>query len=133
LNVTAAADINPDLNDRPSPVAVAIFQLKSVTRFNKADYFALYDPAANVLADDLVSREQVSMQPGEERVLVVELSPDTRYLGVTAAYRDIEQADWRTFVPVPADSAQSGGKPRSVDSIAVRLNARTVALSLDVH
>ena len=49
---------------------------------------------------DLVSREELMLQPGESRPLNKALAPETRFLGVVAVYRDLERATWRTTVAI---------------------------------
>jgi len=55
LNITASADVNPDAQNRPSPVVIRIYQLKDDAAFKGADFFALYDKEEATLAAALVS------------------------------------------------------------------------------
>lgn len=95
LTLAASPDVNPDGQNRPSPIVVRIYQLKDDTAFKDADYFALYDKEAATLAAALVSRVEFELAPGEKRTVDYAVSPDTRYIGVAAAYRDIRNAQWR--------------------------------------
>ena len=95
LTLAASPDVNPDGQNRPSPIVVRIYQLKDDTGFKDADYFALYDKEAATLAAALVSRVEFELAPGEKRTADYAVSPDTRYIGVAAAYRDIRNAQWR--------------------------------------
>jgi type VI secretion system protein VasD len=61
------------------------------------------------LGADLLGREEFTLAPGETRPYTKTLSPDTRFIGVFAAYRDLERAKWRTVLPV-----QPGKKQRIV-------------------
>ncbi len=128
LTVVAAPDINPDLNGRPSPVAVALFQLKSAEGFGSADFFSLFDPVSVALGADLISREQITIQPGETRVLTVDVAADARFLGAAAAYRDLEQADWRTVLPLESVRKDRGKK--KIAAVTLRLEGRTVAIAV---
>jgi type VI secretion system protein VasD len=105
LTLAASPDVNPDGQNRPSPIVVRIYQLKDDTGFKDADYFALYDKEAATLAAALVSRVEFELAPGEKRTADYAVSPDTRYIGVAAAYRDIRNAQWR---------AQSGTTEKGV-------------------
>ena len=40
--------------------------------------------------------------PADKRTFTRQLQPDTRYIGVVAAFRDLEQSQWRAAAPVPA-------------------------------
>lgn len=93
--LAAAEDLNPDTDGRPSPLVVRLYALKSSTAFNNAGFFALYDSEAAELGDDLQNREELEVRPGQTLELEREFKDETRFLGVLAAYRDIDNAAWR--------------------------------------
>jgi len=99
--ITSTADLNPDFRGRPSPVVLILFQLAAADTFKNADFASLYDPKAPVLGKDLIDRTQMTVQPGEMRPLEAEFDESARFLGVVAAYRDIEHAEWRGVVVLP--------------------------------
>ncbi|MFL9866928.1 type VI secretion system lipoprotein TssJ [Paraburkholderia fungorum] len=122
INVTlkAAAELNPDVTGRPSPVAVRLYQLKSASKFANADFFALFDHDSALLGADLLAREDLQVEPGASRTVVLERARDVRQIAVLAAYRDVDSASWRAFVDVwPAD----------VKQVEVRLEALGVAIA----
>jgi type VI secretion system protein VasD len=86
------------------PIVVRVYELKADGGFSGADFFSLYDNDAAVLADALVTREQMTLAPGQTRDLRKTLNPDARYLGVLGAFRDIDNAQWRRVVPLAADT-----------------------------
>lgn len=102
LNIVVSADVNPDAQNRPSPIVVRIFQLKDDAAFKDADFFALYDKEEATLAASLVSRAEYELAPGESRGVDYSVSPDTRFIGVIAAFRNIRDAQWRALSG-PAD------------------------------
>jgi len=102
LNIVVSADVNPDAQNRPSPIVVRIFQLKDDAAFKDADFFALYDKEEATLAVSLVSRAEYELAPGESRSVDYSVTPDTRFIGVIAAYRNIRDAQWRALSG-PAD------------------------------
>jgi type VI secretion system protein VasD len=106
-NVQASADLNPSVSQRPSPLRVRVYELKSATAFNQADFMALYQGDQAALGADLVSREELMLQPGETRALNKNLAADTRFLGVVAVYRDLERATWRTTVAIKPGAKNS--------------------------
>ncbi len=103
-SIRAAEDVNPDGNGRPSPVVVKIYQLKSNTRFEQADFFPLSEDTKATLQDDLLAVEEIILTPGEYRPYEGEFDPDTRFVGVTAGFRDIYQADWKDIIEMPEKS-----------------------------
>jgi type VI secretion system protein VasD len=100
--VVAAAQVNPDARQRPSPVVVRVYELKSATLFEQADFVSLFEKEQAVLGAELVSREEFVLRPGETKPLTKPLSPDTKFIGVMAAFRELERARWRAVVPVAA-------------------------------
>jgi type VI secretion system protein VasD len=101
MTIAVSADTNPDASGRPSPVVVRVYQLRGDGAFNGADYFPLYDNEKMVLGEELVSRDEFVMNPGERRSLDVTLAADTRFVGAIAAFRDIRNAQWRAVVAAP--------------------------------
>jgi type VI secretion system protein VasD len=102
LNLTLAASdqLNPDLNGRPSPVVVRLFELRHPVAFEHADFFSLYERARETLSPDLLSSEELELRPGETVELKLAVAGGGRYVGVVAAYRDLPQARWRYTLPV---------------------------------
>jgi|KBSMisStaDraftv2_1062788.scaffolds.fasta_scaffold84601_3 type VI secretion system protein VasD len=98
--IEATAQVNPSASKRPSPLLVRIYELKSVAAFNAADFMSLYQRDQAELAADLVTKEEFVMSPGETKTFAKTLGADTRFLGVVAAYRDLEHAKWRSVVPI---------------------------------
>lgn len=99
-----ANHVNPDLDGRPSPVVVKVYELASRTRFMNQDFFVLYDAPESVLGVDLLRKEELEFQPGDRYEFDMSLSPAARYVAVVVAYRDIEKARWKAVVEVdPTD------------------------------
>lgn len=99
--IQTAEDLNPDYQGRPSPVNLIIFALKAAEGFQNADFFSLYDPESGVLGGDLIERNQMLLKPGEVRPYEAEFDKEVSYLGIVAAYRDIQNAEWRGLVELP--------------------------------
>lgn len=93
--ILASHEINPNINNRPSPLVVRIYELASADTFNSAEFFQLYDEEAATLGGDLIARQEFEVSPGEGRELVFKPQDNTRVFAVLAAFRDIDQAVWR--------------------------------------
>lgn len=102
LTLTATDQLNPDLNGRPSPVVVRLFELKHPVAFESADFFSLYERATETLSPDLVSSEELELRPGETIELRLGIVGGGRYVGVLAAYRDLPHTRWRYTLPLAA-------------------------------
>jgi type VI secretion system protein VasD len=105
-SIQASADLNPSVSQRPSPLLLRVYELKTAAGFNQADFMALYQSDTATLGADMVSREEFTLQPGETRPYNKQLGPETRFLAVFAGFRDLEKARWRVAVPIQAGRAQ---------------------------
>ena len=119
--VQAAADVNPDTLKRASPLVVRIYELKSAAAFEAADFLSLYDRDQATLGAEMVGREEFTMRPGESRPWEKNIGPEVRFIGVMAAYRDIEHARWKTLVAV---------KPGLKNTVTVKADAITLTGSV---
>lgn len=121
LTVQAAADTNPDARKRPSPVAVRVYVLKSLAAFESADFFSLYENDQATLGADLLGKDDMTLRPGESRVLEKTLPAEGGFIAVVAGFREIERAHWRAARPVP---------PGQTTPMRVQLDAHAVSLSV---
>lgn len=122
---TAAESLNPDRHGASKPVVVRLYQLKTAGAFETADFFSLYKDADTVLAGDLLASQEIMMKPGGSKNLEAVFDPATRVIGVLAAFRDIENAIWRTSVAIPEEKLIKFFDKRQM---LVNLEDRTVVL-----
>jgi type VI secretion system protein VasD len=119
--IEASSGVNPSVSQRASPLLLRVYELKSATAFNAAGFASLYQRDQAELGADLLGREEFMLAPGESRTYAKTLAPDTRFLGVLAAYRDVERASWRSVVPVA---------PGEKQEIVIRADALAVAATM---
>jgi type VI secretion system protein VasD len=100
LQISATADVNPDMQGRPSPIILHVMELNSTEQFNRLDYMGLTQPSGAALGPELLGKNQAVLQPGESKTLPLELNPMTTAIGLVAGYRDIDNAVWRKIVPI---------------------------------
>ena len=100
LQISATADVNPDMQGRPSPIILHVMELNSTEQFNRLDYMGLTQPSGAALGAELLGKNQVVLQPGESKTLPMELNPMTTAIGLVAGYRDIDNAAWRKTIPI---------------------------------
>jgi type VI secretion system protein VasD len=98
--MSAASLVNPDINNRPSPIVARFYELKSLSVFNNADFFNLFEQDVALLGEEMLMRDELHFQPGEVKMVERDLQPETRYIGVIGAYRDIENATWRRAIEI---------------------------------
>ncbi|MDX2505130.1 MAG: type VI secretion system lipoprotein TssJ [Gammaproteobacteria bacterium] len=105
INATlnASNDVNPDLSDRPSPIVVRVYELKSLGTFEAADFYSLFDNPEAILGSDLINSAQFHLNPGDTQIYNQTTSPETNYVAVTAAYRKLNLAIWRDHMVIPTE------------------------------
>jgi len=105
VTLTAAADVNPDRNGRPSPLMVRVYELRSAGVFENSDFFTLLEQDRAVLGSDQIARWEYQLEPGQSMQLDATFQSGSGFVGVVAAYRDIALARWRAVEPVEVNSA----------------------------
>lgn len=100
MQINATADVNPDMQGRPSPVILHILELNSTEQFNRLDYMSLTQPSGAAMGTEMLGKNQVILQPGETKTLPMELNPLTTAIGLVAGFRDIDNAAWRKVIPI---------------------------------
>lgn len=100
IRMRSAHYLNPDLYGRASPVVVTIYQLKSPYAFRQSDYQALAQNSGKVLSEDLIDKTTIEVRPSEAKAVSLPISTEAQYLGVVAAYRNINHAVWHKVVKI---------------------------------
>jgi len=102
LQIDASSTVNPGNNSEASPVMVRIYELRGASAFNTADFFALFNDDKAALGGDLVHKSELILKPGESKSLTFKPNEDVQSLGVFAAFRLLDNAQWRSNVKVEA-------------------------------
>ncbi len=95
LHIEAANDVNPGAQGQGAPVLLRIYELKGLSAFNSADFFALYNKDNAVLGGDLAGKREFLLRPGEKPTLNFQAADGATYIGAYAAFRDLDSARWR--------------------------------------
>lgn len=119
LLLTASPAVNPDRNDRPSPVLVRVYELRSAGAFESADFFAMLEQDRAILGAEMLNRWEFQLAPGETINLDTGFQSDSSHIAVVAAFRDIERAQWRAIAPVA---------PNQVNRLSAMVGRLDVAL-----
>lgn len=101
ITFNVAGDVNPDASRRPTPIVLKVYQLKTSSAFDGADFFSLQSKPDSVLGSELLGVDRVILRPGESRTLHYSGSADAHAIGVVAEYRQIEQSRWKLTIPLP--------------------------------
>ncbi len=119
LNISASNRLNPDLENRPSPVVARIYQLKSGDTLKNSDFFEVYENDEVLLGKDLTYRKELELKPNDDLFFSSKLKEDTQFLGIFAAFRDLDEAVWQLVVEV---------KPEQMNSFDVSLDEFVLAI-----
>lgn len=103
MTISATGSINPNSSSEPSPVVLRIYQLKSDSAFKAAEFSELFYSDRKVLGGDLLGQKEYNVKPGDKLTYDDTVSPETRYMGVVAGFRDIDNATWRIVEAVTAE------------------------------
>ena len=104
LTISGTPDQNPDPAGRPAPVAVRVYQLTGVAKFEQSDVFALKDNEAKTLGTEAAAvSQEFLIAPGDRKTVTIDLKPMVTSVGVAVLYRDIDHAKWRATEPVAAN------------------------------
>lgn len=94
INISVDNNVNPDMDDRSSPIVIRVFKLADARQFQREDFLNLYENAPERLGNDLIDTIVLKeLVPGEQRVENIPLTPDVRYLGFLAEYMQYEKAN----------------------------------------
>lgn len=105
--VIVSSGVNPDISNRPSPVVLRIYELKALGKFKGADFFGLMKDDATLLGKEMLHREELQLAPGSKQPYHHKVTPETEYIGVIAAYRNINEAVWKVMAPVPPNKTSA--------------------------
>lgn len=122
LTLQISSDINPDDNNRPSPVFVRFYQLKSTTAFDKADFIDIYERDKEVFGGDIVSKQTLKpLVPGETRIERLVLEPGTRAIAIYAEFSQYAGSTYKVTFPVTENNVIRNAE-------TVQISGRTLSL-----
>ena len=113
----ASANANPDLRQRASPLVLRLYELKSAAAFESADFLSLFERDQATLGAEMLGREEFTLRPGDMQRWDKAVGPEVRFIGVIAAFRDIERARWKTLIAV---------KPNLSNTVSIQADEITV-------
>ena len=100
LNILVDKQVNPDPSGRASPLVIKIYHLNDKLAFETKDFFSIYDATDKDLQKAIVEQKEYQLNPGHEIHQGLVTDPQTQFIGIVAAFRDIEVAKWRAVAKV---------------------------------
>lgn len=83
------------------PVVIRLYELRSLAAFNSTDFLSVFNEYNSAFGNELLYSEELRLIPKMRHKYIRPLNLDTKYIGVVAAFRDLEHAQWRAFTPIP--------------------------------
>src|SRR5215467_5597078 len=72
--------LNMDEGGRSLAVVVRVYQLKSLKTLDDADFDGVWQHDRDTLGEDLMSVDEVTIDPSDKKIVPVRRNPDARYL-----------------------------------------------------
>lgn len=101
IRLSAATDLNPNINGRPSPLAVTIYQLANTSLFYKTDYVSLVENSAESLGRDLIKIHTLMLHPGQTVAVEYSVAEEEKAFAIVAGYRGIDVSKWQLVYEHP--------------------------------
>ncbi len=130
-----AQNVNPNIDGRPSPVELRLYQLRSATAFLASDFFSVFARDDQILAEDLLAREEFQLLPGRTEYYQAKRADGARFVAVFVAYRDYNRSHWRAIVALPDDALTGFDRsiPMFVEVAESAVNLEISGLSRSSH
>jgi type VI secretion system protein VasD len=125
LNIYAADNINPNENGNPRPVVVQLYQLKNEVRMENATYDQILLNAKEVLADDALKVDEVSIFPNDLVEVRFERIKEASVLAGVALFHGPKGSSWKTFYEFPLPPGEVACAGRGKDGGAPEADPRT--------
>ena len=119
ISILATEQLNPNVDGSPAPVVVILYELKSKSTFESAEFPQLFYDGRATLGGDLLGIQELEIKPGLKEDRMEDFSPETRILGVVAGYRNLNNATWRASTAITPE--QENSVLLTIDSLALSL------------
>jgi type VI secretion system protein VasD len=128
-SIEATSILNPDINGGYKPVNIKVYYLNSDSEFSHANFTDLYKHTDKVLSSSILHISSHQLRPGQTLEIDDKVSSDLKYIGVVAAFMNIQDAKWKTIKAIPEKCFFCTG-PGLWDPITITIDKLTVKLDL---
>jgi type VI secretion system VasD/TssJ family lipoprotein len=95
ITVRGSDRLNMDEAGRSLAVVVRIYQLKTLKTLEDADFDQVWQHDRETLGEDLVSVDEVTVDPSDKKMVPIKRSTDARYLVAVGLFRKPDGIAWR--------------------------------------
>lgn len=135
VELTTAKDINPNDKGVANPLRISVYTLKNKDEFKSSDFFTITEEGTPSLKEQMEKVYDGIMLPNETKKIELTLNSEITAIGVVAAYREIEQAEWNAvFSPLPKKRVQPwykklwSGKQQNDPIVKVRVERLSISI-----
>lgn len=115
--------VNPDENEKSSPVFVRMYELASLSTIQSARFIDLYEDDKKTLAGDFITRHELQrFVPGESRTETFVLDENTRFVAFFAEFYDYKDSVYKIHFPVT-------NKNIFRNSVTIKINGNELILA----
>ncbi|CNH99156.1 type VI secretion system lipoprotein TssJ [Yersinia pekkanenii] len=135
VELTTTKDINPNDKGVANPLRISVFTLKSMDEFKSSDFFTITEESTPSLKEQMDKVYDGIMLPNETKKIELTLDSGITAIGVVAAYREIEQAEWKAVInPLPKKRIEPwykklwSGKQQDVPIVKVHVERLSISI-----
>jgi type VI secretion system protein VasD len=100
ITISTSEQLNPNTQGNPSPVVMRVYELAATTVFDSSEFPQLFYNDIAVLGGEMLGRKEFEFKPKESTVYNQTVSPQTKFLGFIAGFRELGKATWRTKIAI---------------------------------
>lgn len=101
LLLEASERLNPDDRGNSLSTIVQVLQLKDIRRLEASDFQDVWQRPKEVLEDDLIASDELTLQPGQSLTRQLARDPKTTYIVVVGVFRRPAGQVWRSLLRLP--------------------------------
>ncbi len=128
--IHATETLNPDVNGESRPVNLLVFYMSDPKAFEEATFLDLYRNAGDILGEGMLKMNRYQILPGQEKAFEDRAPESTTAVGVVAAFRDIDQSQWKAVVATPEKCYLTCPNSLYKDAILIDITRLTVTVKL---
>lgn len=117
--------LNLDFTDRPLSVVLNVYQLKDRQTFARLTFedFVSGKTDESLFGDDVVSKSEFVVLPGDKQSIDTKLAPEAKYIGIVAVYRMPADQQWRYLIPAEQIREKSFWGFAKEKTVSIRLHS----------
>ncbi|MBN1208014.1 MAG: type VI secretion system lipoprotein TssJ [Myxococcaceae bacterium] len=97
----ASERLNPDDRGNSLSTIVQVLQLKDVRRLEAAEFQDVWQRSKEVLEDDLLAMDELTLEPGQTLTRQLKREPDATFVVVLGVFRRPAGQVWRSIQRLP--------------------------------